>query len=271
MISLVSMLVAFGALWFGFLRHRRLASGALAMALAAAFPASVYYGAIFPVSTMVAGVVMALVCLERRWWLAAGCCGALATVVYPSGVVVGAVAAVPLTATALGPFRSRVRPAVLVAAPIAAAYLLVLANYERSVGTWKAWFRTQSAYDFEQTFPWVTIGRQMGHLGADEVPAVVGVQTVLVAALVVGASVVAFRARNSLSLGEHGAIVVVVLLWVLPLIVGGDLSLYRAESLLLPVVIVLSRLRPIVLAAFLVVAVPVCVLMAEIFFDSTLV
>lgn len=271
LISFVAMVVAVGGLWFGFLRHRPLASALPAMALAAAFPASVYYGAIFPVSTMVAGVTLALVCLDRRWWLAAGCFGALATVVYPSGVVVGAIVIVPLAIVSLGPIRVRLRAAALVAAPIAGAYILVLANYERATGAWDAWFRVQSGYGFERTLPMTTIVRQIRHLGDDAIPGAPGLQTMLVAVLVVAALVVAVRARHMLTLGEWGAVVVVTLLWLIPLTVGGDLSLYRAESLLLPVVVVLGRLRPVVIAGLVVVAVPVCVLMAELFFDFTLI
>ena len=63
----------------------------------------------------------------------------------------------------------------------------------------------------------------------------------------------------------------VVALWLLPLTLGGDLSLYRAESLLLPVVILLSRLRVPLIAGLAVVCVPVCYLMAKLFFDTTLI
>ncbi len=74
-ISLVSMVVAWSALWFGFLRRRPFPAGAIGMAIAAAFPASVYYGAIFPVSTMLAAAILALVSVDRQRWLLAGCAG----------------------------------------------------------------------------------------------------------------------------------------------------------------------------------------------------
>ena len=107
--SLVSMVVAWSALWFGFLRRRPLVAGALGMVIAAAFPASVYYGEIFPVSTMLAAALLALVCVDRQRWLLAGLCGAVAALVYPSGFLVGTLALVPLTALSLGDVRTRVR------------------------------------------------------------------------------------------------------------------------------------------------------------------
>jgi hypothetical protein len=65
--------------------------------------------------------------------------------------------------------------------------------------------------------------------------------------------------------------VVVVPLWLAPLTLGGDLSLYRAEALLFPVVILLARLRPWVSGALAVVAVPVAWRMATLFFEATLI
>ena len=130
---------------------------------------------------------------------------------------------------------------------------------------------TQASYNFEPAFPFVTIWRQAQKLGDHAVPGIIGVQTLLVAAMVVAAMFVASRDRSDLSLGERRAIVLVLALWVLPLTLGGDLSLYRAESLLLPVVIQLTRQRVSIVAGFAVVCVPVCYLMTTLFFDATLI
>lgn len=93
--------------------------------------------------------------------------------------------------------------------------------------------------------------------------------------MVIAAGVVAWRDRSNLSLGERGAVVLVFALWLLPLTLGGDLSLYRAESLLLPVVILLSLMRVpsvagVAVAGVAVAGVPVCYTMAKLFFDGTL-
>jgi len=58
-ISFVAMVGTWAALWFGFLRRRPLAAGVLGMAIAAALPASVHYGAVFPISTMLLAVMLA--------------------------------------------------------------------------------------------------------------------------------------------------------------------------------------------------------------------
>jgi hypothetical protein len=235
------------------------------------FPSSVYYGAIFPISTMLAAVMLALVCLDRQRWLLAGLCGAVAAVVYPSGVLVGSIAIVPLTAVAIGDLRVRVKATLVVGLPIGLAYVAVLANFERAVDAWDAWFKTSASYNLEPTFPLEMIRRQVEKMGADAQPGVIGVQTLLIAAMVVAAGWVVVTQRRELTLGERGAAVVCFFLRLMPLTLGGDLSLYRAESLLLPIVILLSRLRVPVVALFAVVCIPVGYAMAQLFFDSTLI
>jgi hypothetical protein len=241
------------------------------MAIAAAFPASVYYGAIFPISLVLLAIVLALVCVDRQRWLLAGCCGAVAAMTYTSGFLVGVVAVVPLTAGSVGDLRARVRAALTVGVPVVLGYVAVLANFQRDVGAWNAGINTQASYNFEPAFPLVTIWRQAQKLTDDLQPGVIGVQTLLVMVMVVTALIVAWWDRVELSLGERAAVVLVMALWLLPLVLGGDLSLYRAESLVLPVVILLSRLQVPVLAAFAVVCVPVGFMMAELFFDATLI
>lgn len=271
LISTLAMLTAWSVLWLGFLRRRPFVVGVLGMALAAVFPAGVYSGAIFPISTMLAAVLLMLAFLDRRRWLLAGCCGAVAAVVYPSGVLVGLVAFAPLTAASVGDLRQRCRAALLVGVPIALGYGAVLLNYQRAVGTWDAWFKTQASYELGATIPIESIVRQIGHLGDDPTPAIVGVQTILVVAMVVGAAWVVATRKRDLSLGERGAAVLVLGLWLLPLTLGSDLSLYRAESLLLPIVILLVHLRPAIVAAYVAAGAPVAYLMAQLFFDGTLI
>ena len=270
-ISITAMVGTWVVLWFGFLRRRPFLAGVLGMAIAAAFPASVYYGAIFPISTMLLALMLALVCIDRQRWLLAGCAGAVAATVYTSGVVVGALAFVPLTALSVGDLRARVRAALAVGVPIALGYLAVLANFQRDVGAWNAPLETQASYHFDPAFPLVTIYRQAQKLTDEVQPGIIGVQTLLLAGMVVTAGFVAFRDRVELSLGERGAVVLVGALWLLPLTLGGDLSLYRAESLLLPVVILLSRLRASLLAVLATACLPVCFMMARLFFDATLI
>ena len=89
--------------------------------------------------------------------------------------------------------------------------------------------------------------------------------------MVIAAIWVVVRFCDELTFGEWGAAVVCGFLWLLPLTLGSDLSLYRAESLLLPIVILLVRLRPPVSAVFVVACVPIGYQMAQLFFNATLI
>ena len=159
MISFGAMIGTWVAVWFGFLRRRPLVAGAFGMAIAAAFPASVYYGAIFPISMMLLAAMLALVFLDRRRWLLAGAFGAVAAMVYTSGFVVVVIAIVPLTALSVGDLRARVRAALMVGVPIVLGYLAVLMNFQRDVGAWNAALNTQASYNFEPAIPFVTVWR----------------------------------------------------------------------------------------------------------------
>ena len=187
-VSLVAMVGAWSVLWFGFLRRRPLVVGVLGMAIAATFPASVYYGAIFPVSSMLVAVLLALWCLDRRRWLLAGVCGGVAAMTYTSGVLVGAIAVVPLLAPSVGDLRARVRATLAVGGPVAVGYLAVLANFQREVGAWNAALETQASYNLSPTSPLTTLRRQFATMGNDALPGAIGAQTAIVLAMVVAAA-----------------------------------------------------------------------------------
>ena len=146
-----------------------------------------------------------------------------------------------------------------------------MANFQRAVGAWDAWYKTAASYRLEATFPLAMIRRQVEKMGNDAQPGIIGAQTLLVAAMAVAAGWVVVTQRRELSLGERGAAVMCLFLWVMPLTLGGDLSLYRAESLLLPIVILLTRVRLPVLAMFAIVCVPVGYKMAQLFFTAVLI
>ena len=59
--------------------------------------------------------------------------------------------------------------------------------------------------------------------------------------------------------------------WLFPLLVGGQLSLYRSEALLLPAVWLLRRAPAVVLGVILVAAVVLAIPMARGFFQGALV
>lgn len=269
-IALAAFAGTLAVLWRGFLAQRPRPQGLAAMALAAVFPGAVYYGAIFPTSLATLSTVGCLALVERRRWAAAGLCGALAAAAYPSGLLVVVVAVVPLVSRDLGPWRERLRAAAWLVGPPMAAYGLVLLELQRTVGAWDAWFRVQVGYRHDPAWPWATVADQVRTLGADGAPGWIGLQTLLVAALVLAAGVAAARHWPDLGLGERAAVPLVAVLWLSPLALGGTLSLYRAEALVLPAVILVARLRVGWIVAAVVVAAPTAHMMARLFVDTTL-
>jgi hypothetical protein len=79
------------------------------------------------------------------------------------------------------------------------------------------------------------------------------------------------RYWHDLGSGERAVLFVGFALWLPPLVLGGDLSLYRAESLLVVSVILLARLRPTAIWALAIAAVPISYNMAQLFFAYVLI
>jgi hypothetical protein len=270
-IAVVALTVMFAVLWFGFLAKRPLTQSAPAMVLAAAFPAGVYYGAIFPVSIVTASMIGALALMQRQRWLAAGICAMAATIAYPSGLMFGAAALVPLLDPRIGSLRQRVGAAARVAVPVAVAYLAVLANLERAVGRWDGWFRVQESYGYEPTWPTTTVLDQLRFIPDPETSAWIGVETLFILVVVVTCVWIGVRSWHVLGSGERAVLFVGFALWLPPLVLGGDLSLYRAESLLVVSVVLLGRLRPPAIWAFALAAIPIAYNMAQLFFAGVLI
>jgi hypothetical protein len=232
----------------------------------------VYDGALFPISVVLAGFFgcLWLVRLER-WWLA-GTAGAVAVVAYPSGILLAIMCAVVALDRAVGDTAKRLRAAAALGVPMVGAYVLVVANFERAVGRWDAWFRVQDKYGYAPTFPLSSIWRQVRLTWNDSDGLwPIGVQSTLVLAIVGLTLAAGWRHRRELETVDRCCLLLVVALWLAPLALGGQLSLYRAESLLVPAVVLLARLPLAVVTALAIVATPSAFAMARLFFESVLV
>lgn len=258
-------------LWCELLRHHPRRQALLAMAMAAVFPGAVYYGAVYPISFVTLSMVATLACIRRERWLLAGVCGMLAAVSYPSGVLVAAAAVAPLVARSAGSWRSRVLAAVSVAGPVLGAYVLVLLEFQRTVGNWRAWFYVQGNNRYETVLPLETLWNRLTDLlDGNDNRWVLG-QTMLLLALMVAVAVIVVRNRRQLAPVEWAALAVTALLWLMPLSIGGGLSLQRAEALVLPAVVLLVRARPWVLVTATVACAVVANRLADLYFWSWLI
>jgi MFS family permease len=236
-----------------------------ALAVAAFFPGNVYMAAIFPVSVTVLGLLGCIgLCWSQKFKRAA-LAAAAASACYPTGVLLAPVAAL----WALLHRRWRAGWVVLGALGGVVAVLLVMRS---QTGVWDAFARVQAKYSFSGN-PLDTLGARLKPLVnpryRDEKGFVTGLQTLLCGVLVVWLAVRELRQRWT----ERSSLVVLCVgaFWIAPLALGGRLSLYRSEALLLPVVLLLPGLPRSAQIVFLAAAIGLSVPMASMFFRGVLV
>ncbi len=236
-----------------------------ALALAAFCPGNVYLSAVFPLSCCLAAALACIaLCWSGRHALAAvaAACSALC---YPLGVLLAPV----IAAWALLHRRWR---ALLSAGGALAGFLAVLATMKVQTGAWDAFTRVQAKYAFSGD-PLDALGARLKPLVnrryRDEKGVVTALQTLISTTLVVGLFLDGLRRRWS----ERSSLVLlyVAAFWLVPLAVGGRLSLYRSEALLLPAALLVPTLGRTLQLVLAVAAVALSVPMAWLFFRGVLV
>jgi hypothetical protein len=272
------------ALLWALLGARLTLSSLACLAIAAVFPGSVYFHAVFPVSMMVCLTLLFLLLLVRRRWAAAGVAAALAALTYAPGILLAPVAAIWMLITQprrpLWPLLLRLAE---VCALVAVGLLITLAVQRQQTGLWDAYFRDQAKYHAGYGNPLGTLADTLLKPATPDaaerrLPAVqrnlvnrmgiVKAQLVFVTVLLaLGLGAVAVRRRASDI--EVGALATAVMLWASPLAFGGAISLYRTMALLVPVVVPLRRLPAPVLLPLVVVAAYISYRMVPPFLQAT--
>jgi hypothetical protein len=237
-----------------------------ALLLGAFFFGSVYSAAPFPVSLCLFCILLCLHRLLSARYPAAALAGALAAMSYPPAIFL---APVVLLWGALQMGRRQeartMRGAALVAAGIGAGVAAVFLTFQLEAGSWRSFFQVQAAYHYSGNF--------LDTLGAQLKPLVnaryrnprkfaTAAQTLVVLAFAVTLATQWWRRRAEPRVSL--LLLYLAVFWCAPLALGGRLSLYRSESLLLPVVLLVPgltrRAQLLVLAAALVLFVPMGIL-----------
>lgn len=278
--ALVSAVATAGLLlllWVRFL-HARLAPGPLLLLLLAAFfPGSVYQSAAFPIALFVLAVLGHLDALQHRRWVLAGALAALAASTYPLGVVLPVTGALGAAVVAAGPARQRLRAAAVVGGLAAAGALAVAVRLQLSVGRWDAYLLVQEKYGHGVNSPLATLRSTLEPLlgSAGFTPETAARwQTLLVAAIValgLGATVGGLLRRHTAARASVPTALFVTAAWLMPLVVGSGVSLYRSEAALVPAVVLLRGLPREVAAVLLALALPPAYVLAQLFFAGRLV
>src|SRR5205823_1565546 len=236
-----------------------------ALALAAFFPGNVYMAAVFPVSLC----ALALLCCIRLSWSGmfkrAALAAAAAAACYPTGVLLAPV--VGLWAL----LHRRWRATWVVAGALGGLAAVVLVM-RLQTGAWDAFALVQAKYAYS--------GNLLDSLGArlkplvnpryrDEKGFVTGLQTLLSAVMVLLFASQELRRRWP----ERSSLVALCMgtFWMTPLMLGGRLSLYRSDALLLPAVLLFPALPRKVQLAFVGAAFALSFPMAAMFFRAVLV
>lgn len=276
----VSAAAAWGVLllvWARFLHARMTVANLLLLVLVGVFPGAIYQHASFPISLFVLAVLLHLDLLRGRRLVLSGAAGAVAAASYPLGVLLPVTAALGALVLADGRGWARVRPAAVVGGLVSAGVLAVAVRLQLSVGRWDAYLLVQEKYGHGANDPLGTLGATLGPLrGAAGFTGDTATrwQTLLVAVLVLlvlAATALAVVRRAPGARADVPLALVVAAMWLMPLVIGTGVSLYRSEAALVPAVLLLRRLPRDVAAAAVVLAVPLAYVMAQLFFRNVLV
>lgn len=265
---LLTELFAFGSLvavWW-LLGARPTVRNLTCLALAAVFPGSIYYHAIFPVSLAVFTTVAFLALLVRGRWVLAGVAGAVSAASYQSGILLAAVAGLwMLVAQRHLGLRAWLGRAVATGGLVCLGLLFVMGLQQLQVGRWDGFLLVEEKYGTGLNNPIDTIKKNIRpqpdpphgpnydpdkHLPKQWAPRHQFILVNVVVLLAVGATVLAGRIT-----GMDWAILLYTLAyWASPIFVGGNLAQYRTHALLLPCVVLLRHLPTVVTAILVVLA-----------------
>lgn len=253
-------------LWNGLLREWGL-KGFVLLAMAGVFPGAVYAHAIFPTGVAQLCMVAAGVALARRRWVLVGLGGGFLSMSYVTGVLLSG-------PNAIGAWlRSRSLRPVLVAGGLSVAgFAAVLLAQQVLLGHWDAWIRT-----YQKGLPglghpfagyWDVIDKVVT---ADIQRRTIGIQALTVMGLIVLGLATSAVTRSWRNPVRAWAAMTALLYWGFPLYAGRGLSLYRADALVLPVLLLLVELPIWVLVPLLAWLTAIAFSMGQLFFNGYLV
>jgi hypothetical protein len=244
--------------------------------VAAFLPGQAYLHGAFPMGLLAAAALVALHAALHERWVLAGVAGAAATLSHSVGwLLAPALLAWGVTAAArgldpLGAARAR-RGAALACALTAAGVPALFALHHAALGTWDAYLRVQSWYGHHPANPISTLWAAVRPLGlgpweaGEQAPAA---QAAVVSLLSVAALGEALRRRDR----ESTLVALyVAVMWLVPLSLGGTVSIYRTDAALLPGMILARRAPRAAMVAALTVLVPLSWTMGRLFFELRLV
>jgi hypothetical protein len=257
----------------------RTSRGVACLALAAVFPGQVYSAALFPISLVTFAVLLCV------WLATRASFASRATVVRSSvaGVMAGlahplAMAAAPALLLSALVARRRRAAMVAAAASVVCGFALVLAYAQLSVGKWNAYFiseREEYGVRAHNPFEFLTARyHQLLHPSSSTVHIITqqgALATLLVVVAIVVTVPVLIQARRSADLTDIALPATACIVWLIPYVGAGALSIYRSEACLIVLVPLLRRLPVWAIVVLAGAAGVVAYDMAPLFFSGALV
>ena len=243
----------------------------LLLLFAGFFPGQTWYASGYPVSAVLLLILVAFAFLGRRQFLLGGIAGGLAAITYSTGFLLFFVFGLWLLISERGkPWPQQLRKQLELPGLVALGFASFLGLQAVQLHAWNAFFKVQAKYGHGLHDPIVTFVLKTQplwtlHFALDygRFPA----QTVFVALLVIGICITLFRQRREgISSMELLALIYMLTFWFVPLVIGQGVTIYRAESLLLPMTLLLRRWSVGVLLGCVGIALALAIQFPESFF-----
>jgi hypothetical protein len=265
-VSGVAALLMLVVLWNGLLRERGV-RGFVLLAMAGVFPGAVYAHAIFPTGLAQLCMIAAGVALVRRRWALAGLAGGFLSMTYVTGVLLSAPNAIAAW------LRSRSVSAGLIAGALSVAgFGAVLLAQQLLLGHWNAWLLTYGKGLPGVAHPLAAFRAVVAPvLSADLPRKTIALQALTVVGVLVLAATATTVTRSWKDPTRIWAAMTALLFWAFPLFAGRGVSLYRADALVLPVLLLLVDLPVWILVPLVFWFAVVAEAMGELFFRAYLV
>jgi hypothetical protein len=267
-LSQVFAVLSLTILWNLFLSRRNLPL----LLLCAFAPGTYYFLVIFPMSMAMCFILITLWAQRQQDHLLTWLAGTVAGLTYPSGIWLTGVLASALLFEHWRGRHPSPRAWLAVAGPVL-GFCLILLDQHVTVGAWNAFFLTEEKYKLGINNPVVVLGQRLASIWGWKPGWQAAVQSLMAATLVLTGAASTSRAvmRRAERPGGVAQAVHGLTYWALPLIIGGGLSLFRSESLLLPAVVGLQRMPRVAVVALLLVAMTIWILMATEFARGALI
>jgi hypothetical protein len=251
-------------LWNAFLKRDRGARSLVLLAFAGFFPGQTWYASGYPVSMILLLIWIAFLLLDRRQYLLGGLAGGLAAITYSTGFLLFFVFGLWLLITDhREPWLKRIRHQLELPGLVAAGFASFLVLHAVRLHAWNAFFKTQAKYGHGVHNPILTFVQKTAPLWKGQLWLDYGrfpLQTVFVAVLVIAICVESWRRRREgITPLNLLALIYTLTYWFVPLVIGAGVTIYRAESLLMPMVLLLRRWPVRVLIACLAIALALAV------------